>query len=130
MLRLSGLICICLMATGCGESASSKMSSGAEAPKEWAEFTALNDTLRGIGMNAGMQQWDASMAEVKPDIINPVLEKFAASTPPSGFDTAKKDAVVAAYKELITAASGDQETYKTKYEALMTALRNLNTTAP
>ncbi|MEJ7595902.1 MAG: hypothetical protein WKF77_30690 [Planctomycetaceae bacterium] len=106
------------------------MSDGAAQPVEWAELTALDESLRGIGMNAGMEEWDASMAEVKPEVMNPIVDAFAASTPPAGFDAAKRDAVTSGYKELITAASGDQETYKTKYEGLMTALRNLRTAAP
>ena len=130
MFKFFGCVCLCVVVSGCGESASSRMSSDAVAPVEWAELTALDESLRGIGMNAGMQQWDASMAEVKPETMNPIVDAFAASTPPSGFDAAKKDAVAAAYKELIAAGSGDQETYKAKYEALMAALKNLRTSTP
>lgn len=126
MFRFVAGICICLLISGCGESASSKMSGDAAPPAEWAELTALTDSLRGVGMNAGMQQWDASMAEVKPEVMTPIVDAFAASTPPSPYVPAKKDAVVAAYKELIASASGDTDAFSKKYETLMAAIKNLN----
>ena len=123
MSRLLGIVFLTLTIVGCGNNAAKEMK-GTEVA-EWAELRALDEGLRGIGMAGSMQQWKASQAEVKPDLIKPVLDAFAASTPPAKYNAGKKDAVVAAYKELIDAAKGDTNTYAKKFEALMAALKEL-----
>ncbi len=125
MWKLMGLACLTLVIAGCGNKAVEEMRG--EEVVEWPELTALDETLRGIGMSAGMKQWKASQELVKPEEINPVLDAFAASSAPSGYNAAKKDAVVTAYKDLIAAAKGDAKAYEAKYEALMAALRELRT---
>jgi hypothetical protein len=125
MWKLMGLACLTLVIAGCGNKAVKEMRG--EEVAEWPELMALDETLRGIGMNAGMKQWKASQAEVKPDTMGPAVDAFAASTAPSGFNASKKDAVVTAYKDLIAAAKGDAKSYEAKYEALMASLRELRT---
>jgi hypothetical protein len=124
MWKLLGTIVLLTSIVGCGNKAAEMRGSD---PVEWAELRALDETLRGIGMAASMEQWKASQAEVKPDVIKPALDAFAASSAPAGYNAASKDAVVTAYKELIDAAQGDTNAYAKKYEALMTALRELRT---
>lgn len=124
MWKFLGSVGMCIVLAGCGNQAVKEMR-GTEPPAEWKELIALDETLRGIGMNAAMEQWKASQAEVKPDVINPAIDAFAASTPPAGFEVAKRDAVVTAYKDLVAAAKGDTNTYAEKYKTLMAALQDL-----
>jgi hypothetical protein len=116
---------LCLVITGCGNSAAEKIKG--EPVAEWAELRALDDSLIGIGMNASIENWRGSQAEIKADVMNPLIDAFAASSAPSGYNADKKDAVASAFRELIAAAKADTNAYAERYKALMDALRELRT---
>jgi hypothetical protein len=114
---------LCLVMAGCGNKAAEQMRGG--VVEEWAELRALDDSLIGVGMNASMENWRGSQSEINESAMNTVIDAFAASPPPSGYNADKKEAVVTAYRDLIAAAKADTNAFAEKYKALMNTLKEL-----
>ncbi|MCA9085922.1 MAG: hypothetical protein KDA81_17810 [Planctomycetaceae bacterium] len=110
---------------GCSQPNLDEMSGASRAP--YPEFDQLNDApLMSVAYPAEMGDLAASKKAAGGEEFEKAVAAFEASSVPAGYDSAAKDGLVAALKDLIeTGKNGKAEEIKDKLAAVTAASAKL-----